>query len=139
MTQMSHPETASGGPADDLHAAIGELSVMIDTATVLAHRGEQVELDLLTMRVAVLCDALAGADLPEAHQFRPDLEDMLVHLDLLENTLRRQRVQLALNLESADRRLRAQLAYGRTATPSSAAPGAASLAPTGTPADSKED
>ncbi|MDY0882670.1 hypothetical protein ACFPL7_06900 [Dongia soli] len=105
------------GPVD-LHQTIGELAEMIDVATVLAHRGEQVELDLLTMRVAVLCDAIAGADRNEMQAFRPDLEDMLVHLDLLENAVRRQRVHLALNLESADRRLRAQLAYGQGQAPS---------------------
>ncbi len=114
MTQMPQPDpVAPENQAVDLHATINELAVMIDTATVLAHRGEQVELDLLGMRVAVLCDAVTGANPAEMQQFRSDLEDMLVHLDLLENTLRRQRVQLALNLESADRRLRAQLAYGR--------------------------
>ncbi|TXH38037.1 MAG: hypothetical protein E6Q98_04185 [Rhodospirillaceae bacterium] len=104
----------------DLHQTIGELAEMIDVATVLAHRGEQVELDLLTMRVAVLCDAIAGANRSEVQAFRPDLEDMLVHLDLLENAVRRQRVHLALNLESADRRLRAQLAYGQGQAPSPA-------------------
>ncbi|MET1028830.1 MAG: hypothetical protein ABWY00_16795 [Dongiaceae bacterium] len=127
MTQLSQPEDAAlagnaAGEPVDLHQTISDLAVMIDTATVLAHRGEQVELDILTMRVAVLCDAIAGAAQPEVKQFRGDLEDILVHLDMLETTLRRQRVQLALNLESADKRLRAQLAYGRNAAPNPIAP-----------------
>lgn len=132
-----------GQPASvDLHQTIGELAEMIDVATVLAHRGEQVELDLLTMRVAVLCDAIAGADRTEVQAFRPDLEDMLIHLDLLENAVRRQRVHLALNLESADRRLRAQLAYGQgQASRSVAQPTDVphSNAPAGTPGDSARD
>ena len=127
-----------GQPASvDLHQTIGELAEMIDVATVLAHRGEQVELDLLTMRVAVLCDAIAGANRSEMQAFRPDLEDMLVHLDLLENAVRRQRVHLALNLESADRRLRAQLAYGQGQAASTPSPGAPPPdASAGTPRDS---
>jgi hypothetical protein len=123
----------------DLHQTIGELAEMIDVATVLAHRGEQVELDLLTMRVAVLCDAIAGADRADMQAFRPDLEDMLVHLDLLENAVRRQRVQLALSLESADRRLRAQLAYGQGQAAAGAPAAAQSEAISPPMADSKGD
>lgn len=100
-------------PIDDLHAAIAELTSLFDIASDFARRGEQVNIDLLAMRVAVLCDAICDTDPEISRPFRGDLEKLLGHLNLLENTLRRERVQLALNVEAADRRLRAKLAYGR--------------------------
>jgi propanediol dehydratase small subunit len=108
-------------PIGDLHAAIHELTDLFDIASDFARRGEQVNIDLLAMRVAVLCDAICHADPETSRPFRNDLETLLGHLNLLENTLRRERVQLALNVEAADRRLRAKLAYGRV-LPSMAAP-----------------
>ncbi|HVJ41516.1 MAG TPA: hypothetical protein VM639_08460 [Dongiaceae bacterium] len=100
-------------PIDDLHAAIQEMMELFDVANDLARRGEQVNIDLLAMRVAVLCDAICDADPAIGRPFRGDLEALLGHLDMLEATLRRERVQLALNVEAADRRLRAKQAYGR--------------------------
>jgi hypothetical protein len=100
-------------PIEDLHAAIQELMGLFDMANDLARRGEQVNIDLLAMRVAVLCDAICDADPAIGRPFRGDLEALLGHLDMLEATLRRERVQLALNVEAADRRLRAKQAYGR--------------------------
>lgn len=100
-------------PIDDLHAAIQEMMELFDVANDLARRGEQVNIDLLAMRVAVLCDAICNADPAIGRPFRGDLEALLGHLDMLEGTLRRERVQLALNVEAADRRLRAKQAYGR--------------------------
>lgn len=116
---LLRPLADQGGPAtedhpiEDLHAAIQELMGLFDMANDLARRGEQVNIDLLAMRVAVLCDAICDADPAIGRPFRDDLEALLGHLDMLEATLRRERVQLALNLEAADRRLRAKQAYGR--------------------------
>ena len=104
---------AEGQPIEDLHGAIQELMGLFDMANDLARRGEQVNIDLLAMRVAVLCDAICDADPAIGRPFRGDLEALLGHLDMLEATLRRERVQLALNVEAADRRLRAKQAYGR--------------------------
>ncbi len=100
-------------PIDDLHTAIKELTSLFDVASDLARRGEQVNIDLLAMRGAVLCDAINEAEPAVSSPFRSDLEQLLGHLNLLEHTLRRERVQLALTVEAADRRLRANLAYGR--------------------------
>jgi hypothetical protein len=110
-------------PIDDLHTAIKELTGLFDVASDLARRGEQVNIDLLAMRVAVLCDAINEADPEASRPFQPDLEQLLGHLNLLENIMRRERVQLALSVEAADRRLRANLAYGRV-LPSMATPAA---------------
>ncbi|HWT97141.1 MAG TPA: hypothetical protein VN229_05980 [Terriglobales bacterium] len=114
---------AEGQPIEDLHGAIQELMGLFDMANELARRGEQVNIDLLAMRVAVLCDAICDADPAIGRPFRGDLEALLGHLDMLEATLRRERVQLALNVEAADRRLRAKQAYGRI-LPSMTAPDA---------------
>jgi hypothetical protein len=114
---------AEGQPIEDLHGAIQELMGLFDMANDLARRGEQVNIDLLAMRVAVLCDAICDADPAIGRPFRGDLEALLGHLDMLEATLRRERVQLALNVEAADRRLRAKQAYGRI-LPSMTAPDA---------------
>jgi hypothetical protein len=113
-------------PIEDLHSAIKELIGLFDVASDLARRGEQVNIDLLAMRVAVLCDAINQADPEASRPFQPDLEQLLGHLNLLENTMRRERVQLALSVEAADRRLRANLAYGRV-LPSMATPPAAAV------------
>lgn len=108
-------------PIDDLHVAIKELIGLFDVANDLARRGEQVNIDLLAMRVAVLCDAICDADPAIGRPFRGDLEALLGHLNMLEGTLLRERVQLALSVEAADRRLRAKAAYGRV-LPSMSAP-----------------
>lgn len=98
---------------DDLHGAIKDLIELFDIASDLARRGEQVNIDLLAMRVAILCDVIREADPTISRPFKGDLEALMGHLNLLENTLLRERVQLALNVEAADRRQRAKLAYGR--------------------------
>lgn len=113
QTDLPAPGTGPAGTADDLHAAIKDMMDLFDMANDLARRGEQVNIDLLAMRVAVLCDAICEADPTISQPFRGDLEALLGHLNLLENTLLRERVQLALNVEAADRRQRAKLAYGR--------------------------
>jgi hypothetical protein len=100
-------------PIDDLHTAIQELIGLFGIANDLARRGEQVNIDLLAMRVAVLCDAVCDAEPTIGRPFRGDLEALLGHLDMLESTLLRERVQLALSVEAADRRQRAKAAYGR--------------------------
>ena len=117
--QLLKPADGKADPAkdgqsiDDLHGAIQELIGLFDMASDLARRGEQVNVDLLAMRVAVLCDAICNADPAVGRSYRADLEALLGHLNMLESTLLRERVQLALSVEAADRRLRAKAAYGR--------------------------
>lgn len=97
---------------EDLATAIAELSAMINDTRVMAEAGQLVELDLLAMRIAVLCDAVASLSVDVAKPLRPALETLMGELDRLDYSLRRQNVDLSLDLEQADRRLRAQLAYG---------------------------
>lgn len=104
---------------EDLATAIAELAAMINETTVAAEAGQLVELDLLAMRIAVLCDAVSSLPVDKARPVRPALETLMGELDRLDYTLRRRNVDLSLDLQQADRRLRAQLAYGTGKTPNS--------------------
>lgn len=97
---------------EDLASAIAELSIMINDTRVMAEAGQLVELDLLAMRIAVLCDAIGSLSKDVAKPLRSALETLMGELDRLDYALRRCNVDLSLDLEQADRRLRAQLAYG---------------------------
>lgn len=104
---------------EDLATAIAELATMINETTVAAEAGQLVELDLLAMRIAVLCDAVSSLAVEKARPVRPALETLMGELDRLDYTLRRRNVDLSLDLQQADRRLRAQLAYGTGKSPGS--------------------
>jgi hypothetical protein len=106
--------TATG---HQLEESIDQLAAMIEGAKQMAESGQIVELDVLAMKIAVLTDALSGqpgGDKPEVERpnpMVPKLERLMTSLDHLEMTLRTRNVNLALDLEQADRRLRAQVAY----------------------------
>lgn len=97
---------------EDLATSIAELAAMINDTKVMAEGGQLVELDLLAMRIAVLCDAIGSLPLDRSRPLRPALETLMSELDHLDYSLRRRNVDLSLDLQQADRRLRAQLAYG---------------------------
>jgi len=98
----------------DLEESIDQLSEMIDGARRMTEAGQMVELDVLAMKIAVLTDALnTGAPIGE----RPSplvkrLEALVKSLNQLDLALRKRNVNLALDLQQADKRLRAQVAYG---------------------------
>ena len=101
--------TATGHPLEE---SVDQLAAMIEGAQQMAEAGQVVELDVLAMKMAVLTDALTGK--PEAERpspLVPKLERLMASLDHLEITLRKRNVNLALDLQQADRRLRAQVAY----------------------------
>jgi hypothetical protein len=97
-----------------LEESIDQLSEMIDGARRMTEAGQLVELDVLAMKIAVLTDALnAGA--PSGERPSPlvkRLEALVKSLNQLDLALRKRNVNLALDLQQADKRLRAQLAYG---------------------------
>jgi len=107
---MSDPQTLPDH--EDLATAIAELAAMINDTKVMAEAGQLVELDLLAMRIAVLCDAVGSLAVDKARRLRPALETLMGELDRLDFALRRRNVDLSLDLQQADRRLRAQVAYG---------------------------
>src|SRR4051794_10730771 len=101
--------TAAGHQIED---SIDQLAAMIEGAKQMAEAGQIVELDVLAMKIAVLTDALHGKDEVERpNPLVPKLERLMDSLDHLEIVLRKRNVNLALDLQQADRRLRAQLAY----------------------------
>jgi len=98
----------------ELEESIDQLSEMIDGARRMTEEGQVVELDVLAMKIAVLTDALnAGA--PSGERPSPlvkRLEALVKGLNQLELALRKRNVNMALDLQQADKRLRAQVAYG---------------------------
>jgi hypothetical protein len=101
--------SATGHPLEE---SIDQLAAMIEGAKQMAESGQIVELDVLALKIAVLTDALTGKQQGERpNPFVPKLERLMASLDHLEIALRKRNVNLALDLEQADRRLRAQLAY----------------------------
>ena len=101
--------TANG---HQLEESIDQLAAMIEGAKQMAESGQMVELDVLAMKIAVLTDALNDKEQVE----RPNpmvskLERLMASLDHLEIALRKRNVNLALDLQQADRLLRAQVAY----------------------------
>ena len=99
-----------------LEESIDQLAAMIEGAQQMTEAGQLVELDVLALKVAVLTDALNetssgrdGADRPKPMVEK--LERLVRALDHLEIALRKRNVNLALDLQQADRRLRAQVAY----------------------------
>lgn len=106
---MTSPATPT---ADDLPRAIADLGRLIGAARRATDEGQIVELDLVAMRIAVLCDAVNGLAPEIAKPLRPALEGVMSELNGLDYALRRRNLDLSLDLAQADRRLRAQVAYG---------------------------
>ena len=106
--------TATGHQIED---SIDQLAAMIEGAQQMAEAGQIVELDVLSLKIAVLTDALTDnsrgdkGDVERPNPLLPRLEHLLEALNHLELTLRKRNVNLALDLQQADRRLRAQVAY----------------------------
>lgn len=96
---------------DELADSADQLAIMIAAARKMADSGQVVELDLLAMRIAVLSDTINDLQPEAARPIRPKLEALVEGLNGLEYSLRKQNVNLTLDLEQADKRLRAQLAY----------------------------
>ncbi len=95
-----------------LAKSIDQLAAMIEGAQQMAETGQIVELDVLALKIAVLTDALSGKEEVERpNPLVPRLQHLVEALNHLELTLRKRNVNLALDLQQADRRGRAQVAY----------------------------
>jgi hypothetical protein len=98
--------------AHQIEESLDQLAAMIEGAQQMADAGQIVELDVLALKIAVLTDALSGKEEVERpNPLVPRLEHLVEALNHLELTLRKRNVNLALDLQQADRRLRAQVAY----------------------------
>ena len=101
--------TATGHQIEE---SIEQLAAMIEGAQQMAEAGQIVELDVLALKMTVLTDALSGKEeVKRPNPLVPRLEHLVEALNHLELTLRKRNVNLALDLQQADRRLRAQVAY----------------------------
>ena len=104
----------------ELEESITQLAEMIDGARRMTEDGQMVELDVLAMKIAVLTDALnAGPSGERPSPLVIRLEALVKSLNQLELALRKRNVNLALDLQQADKRLRAQVAYGGGERPKS--------------------
>jgi hypothetical protein len=105
------------GTGHQIEESIDQLAAMIEGAQQMAESGQIVELDVLAMKIAVLTDALTDngqrdkGEVERPNPLLPRLEHLMEALSHLELTLRKRNVNLALDLQQADRRLRAQVAY----------------------------
>jgi hypothetical protein len=101
-TQMTNDTAAQ---ASGLGQAIAELLREIVAVVDAAHAGQLIEFDMLAMRITVLCDALAAAG-PEARgHWRQELADLNTGLAVRDVVLRKQNVQLQLNIEQLRKHL----------------------------------
>jgi hypothetical protein len=98
--------------ANQIEESIDQLAAMIEGAQQMSESGQVVELDVLALKIAVLTDALSGKEeIDRPNPLVPRLEHLMEALSHLEFTLRKRNVNLALDLQQADQRLRAQVAY----------------------------
>src|SRR5688572_9791110 len=91
--------------ANGLGRAIADLLREMVTVVEAANDGQLIELDIVAMRITVLCDALAEAGEEARGMWRKELGDLSKALAVLDTVLRKQKVQLQLNIEQLRRQL----------------------------------
>lgn len=105
MMAETHIETTGQAATAGLGRAITGLLREIVAVVEAAHEGQLIEFDMLAMRITVLCDALAAAG-PEARgHWRKELGDLHAALAVLDAVMRKQNVQLLLNIEQLRKHL----------------------------------
>jgi hypothetical protein len=98
-------QNAAGQAVSGLGRAIADLLREMVVVVEAANDGQLIELDMVAMRITVLCDALAEAG-PDAHGlWRKELGDLSKALAVLDTVLRKQNVQLQLNIEQLRKQL----------------------------------
>ena len=98
-------QNAAGQAVSGLGRAIADLLREMVVVVEAANDGQLIELDMVAMRTTVLCDALAEAG-PDAHGlWRKELGDLSKALAVLDTVLRKQNVQLQLNIEQLRKQL----------------------------------
>ncbi len=93
--------TASEGTINDsaLGRSITDLHREIVAALDAANDGQLIDLDIIALRITVLCDALAGAGKNAAGAWVDELRDLSTALAVLDTILRKQNVHVQLNIE----------------------------------------
>ncbi|WP_119301953.1 hypothetical protein [Dongia deserti] len=91
-SDKTHSASALGRSIIDLHREIV-------TAVDAANDGQLIDLDVVALRITVLCDALSGAGKDAAGTWVGELRDLSKALAVLETILRKQNVHIQLNIE----------------------------------------
>jgi hypothetical protein len=85
-------QSALGRSITDLHR---EIVAALDAA----NEGQLIDLDVIGLRITVLCDALATAGKDAAGAWVEELRDLSTALAVLDTVLRKQNVHVQLNIE----------------------------------------
>jgi hypothetical protein len=98
-------QTTTGQTASGLGRAIADLLREMVAVVEAANDGQLIELDMVAMRITVLCDALAEASPDARGLWHKELGDLSKALAVLDTVLRKQNVQLQLNIEQLRKQL----------------------------------
>ena len=85
-------DSALGRSIADLHR---EIVAAVDSA----NEGQLIDLEVIALRITVLCDALGGAGRDAAGAWAKELRDLSTALAVLDTILRKQNVHVQLNIE----------------------------------------
>ena len=88
----THTESALGRSIIDLHR---EIVAAVDAA----NDGQLIDLEVIALRITVLCDALSGAGKAATNAWVRELRDLSTALAVLDTILRKQNVHVQLNIE----------------------------------------
>ena len=91
-TDSTHSESALGRSITDLHR---EIVAAVDAA----NDGQLIDLEVIALRITVLCDALSGAGKDATRAWVRELRDLSMALAILDTILRKQNVHVQLNIE----------------------------------------
>lgn len=105
MMPTTQASTANTRYAQGLGEAIAGLLREVVAVVDAANDGQLIELDMVAMRIAVLCDALRAAGDEARGHWRKELGDLGKALAVLDAVLRKQNVQLQLSIEQLRRQL----------------------------------
>jgi len=99
--------TAKDGALTDsaLGRSITDLHREIVAAVDAANDGQLIDLDVIGLRITVLCDALGSAGRDATHGWVKELRDLSTALAVLDTILRKQNVHVQLNIEQVRKHL----------------------------------
>lgn len=97
-TDSALTHTAMGRSIIDLHREIV-------TAVDSANDGQLIDLDVIGLRITVLCDALNSVGREATRDWVKELRDLSTALAVLDTILRKQNVHLQLNIEQLRKHL----------------------------------
>ncbi|HET6156819.1 MAG TPA: hypothetical protein VFE34_00605 [Dongiaceae bacterium] len=91
-TDKAQSQSALGYSISDLHR---EIVAAVDAA----NDGQLIDLEIIALRITVLCDALGSAGKEGARAWVRELRDLSTALAVLDTILRKQNVHVQLNIE----------------------------------------